>query len=384
MNNKIKNNMGNTLKGTRKMNNKISLIKGMNKNSDVSCEQEVYLKIKDQISPLKNIFNKSPVSYTETSDCCFKCGSFDQIAELVNNANARKSTSSGSDIEALAVSRNSSYSTALMNSIDSSISSCLISNSCSESLDLNRQSFLCFPNSDFMNLGAINSALIEENKYAEIDLGFIIENKELLSNTNIILVYSYFLLSSGDIELSNSSLFFGDISESNLLNLPFLAFLPSSTDHLINSCSSGELNLSSNSCLLDNSCLINSEKLSQTNFDNLDLSSLSNENVIDAIYILPFDFNSASFSSSSTFLIMVLRATSAGLISGNDFLNLASNSSGTDTVILGILDSPSIYFNTSNYFNVFKSFDLQIIAFIPEIQNDGNCFLNIKLDLLKK
>ncbi len=327
-----------------------------------------------QIYPLKNILIKSDVVNTGINDCSLRCGSLDQIAELVNNASARKSTSSGSDIEALAVLRNFSYLDLSKNSIDSSISSCLILNSCSESLDLNRQSSLYFSSSDFINSGAINSALIEENKYAETDLGFIIENKELLSNTKIILVYSYFALSSGDIELSNSSLVFGDISESNFLNLPFLAFLPSSTDHLINSCSSLEFNLSNKRfaifCLLDNSSLTSSDQITQANLDMSDFNLLSTANVIDAIYIFPSDFSFSNFLSSSTLADIILRATSATFISGNSFLNCFNNSSGIDTVILGILVSPSIYFNTSKDVQLFKSFDFEWIK-VSELEKDG-------------
>ncbi len=293
---------------------------------------------------------------TGTNDCSLRCGSLDQIAELVDNASARYGESLGSDKLFIAFTKNSSYVNSSKNSIDSSISFCLISNSCSESFDLNNMSSLYFSNSVFMNSGAINSALIEENRYAETDLGFIIENKELLSRTNIILVYPYFLLSSGDIEFSNSFLIFGDTSESNLLNEPSLAFLPSSTDHLINSCSSLEFNLLSNSILLDNSCLISSDKFIQRNLDISDFNSSSTANVMDAIYIFPLAFNSSSFLSSRILSDTILRATAATFTSGKFFLNPVNNSSGTDIVILGILDNSHIYFGTSKYVEVFKSF----------------------------
>jgi len=84
------------------------------------------------------------------------------------------------------------------------------------------------------------------------------------------------------------------------------------------------------------------------------------------------DLSSSNFLSSSIFLIIAPRTTAAGLTSGNSFLNLASNSSGTDTVILGILivddtenkifcffnsyeiEDIGIYFSKSNYFDIYK------------------------------
>jgi len=195
----------------------------------------------DQISRLNNLVINSLVEYTLTNDCCLRCGSFDQIAELVSNANARKSASSGSEIADFAFSRKSSYSEDLEKSIDSSTSFCLISNCRSESFDLDKHSDLYLFNSFFTNSGAINLHLIDANKYADTDEGFIIENKELLSNTSLILDYLYSSLShenfygfrgpenppekfsriSGDIEFSNSSLLLGETSLSNCLNLPF-------------------------------------------------------------------------------------------------------------------------------------------------------------------
>ena len=97
-----------------------------------------------QIQPFNNLSANSLVVYTLTNDCFLRCWSLDQIAEFIDNDTARKSTSSGSDNKAAAFSRNSSYLETLMNSIDSSTSFCLISNSCSESLDLNKHSNLCF------------------------------------------------------------------------------------------------------------------------------------------------------------------------------------------------------------------------------------------------
>ncbi|MEK6734792.1 MAG: hypothetical protein AABY27_06805, partial [Pseudomonadota bacterium] len=105
----------------------------------VSPEHKVYAGVEDerenQISLSKNILSKSFVVNTLTNDCLIRCLSLDQIAEFVDNANAKKSISSGSGINSCAFSRKSSYSTDLKNLIDSSTSVCLISNSCSESSD---------------------------------------------------------------------------------------------------------------------------------------------------------------------------------------------------------------------------------------------------------
>ncbi|MFH1585225.1 MAG: LamG-like jellyroll fold domain-containing protein [archaeon] len=333
----------------------------------VSEKHRVYSSEKDQIYPLKNIVTNSDVVNTLTNDCCLRCGSLDQIKALVNNASARYGESFGSGNEFKAFIRKSLYSDELNNLIDPSTSFCLIPNSCSESFDLDKQRSLYFSSSGLINSGAINSALIEENKYEAADNGFISEKNILLSNTSIILIYPYFFLSSRDIEFSNSFLIFGDTSESNLLNEPFLAFLPSSTDHLINSCSSLEFNLLNISCLLNSSCLTSSERFIQISFEISDFNLSSTANVIDAIYIAPLDFNSSSFLSSFILSDITLRANSATFISGKSFLKLANNSSGTDTVTLGILN-PSIYFNKSKAVQLYKSFDPEDFELQPITQ----------------
>ena len=56
---------------------------------------------------------------------------------------------------------------------------------------------------------------------------------------------------------------------------------------------------------------------------------------------------------------MALRTTSATLTSGNSYLKLFNNSSGTDTVIFGIFLPPRIYVNTSKYVEIFKAFGFE-------------------------
>jgi len=334
----------------------------MDKNNEGNVAQR-----KNQILLARNSLTKSAVVNTSINDCCLKCGSFDQIAMFdeksdKDNANARYGESFGSGKFLIDSTRNASYADFLKKVIKLSSSICLISNSCSERFDFSRQSSLYLFNSSFMNSGAINSEVIESNRYVEIDSGLKSENRMLLSNTSFILVYLNSSLFSGDIELSNSSLFSGDSSESNLLNESFFAFLPKSTDHLINSCSSLEFNLDNNNfaCFLRsiNFSLTSSDQLIQRNFAISDFNSGLNANVIDAIYISPL-FLSFSSAESSLILSDITRlAISATLTSGNCSLNSANSSSETDIVIFGILINSSNYFNTSNY--VYKSFGLGI------------------------
>ena len=69
----------------------------------------IILKQKAQSSPLKNILTRSFVVKTIASDCTLRCRSFDQIAEFVNNANARYGESLGSGRFLIATPNNSSY-----------------------------------------------------------------------------------------------------------------------------------------------------------------------------------------------------------------------------------------------------------------------------------
>ena len=133
----------------------------------------------------------SRVDKTLIRDCSLNAGSLLQIAQFLNNARARKSISFGSEINFNELSRNFSYSEDLKNSIDSSTSFCLISNSCSESPDLIKHSVLCLFSYNFKNSGAINLTLTNENKYEFAESGFMSEKNILLSNTSIIFVYLY-------------------------------------------------------------------------------------------------------------------------------------------------------------------------------------------------
>ncbi len=317
-----------------------------------------------QSSPVSNFSTNSLVVSTLTNDCCLRCGSLDQIVALIDTASARKSASSGSGSAFADISRKSLYSDSLKNLIPFSSSACLISNSCSDNFEYDKHLLLCSANSDFMKSGAEKSAFMDENTYAAPDIGFIKENNILLSNTSFMFYSSAFLLFSGESLESNSSLFSGESSASSLLNLPFFAFLPSSTDHLISSCSFFDSSFclhSSSSAFCNKFSRATSDQFTQGNFSILDFSDSSTANVMLAIYSAPFCLSSSNFSSSSTFLMMPLRTTSAQFISGLDFLNFSSKSSGIDTVIFGILIPPSIYFNTSKNVRIFKSFDSGIV-----------------------
>src|SRR3989339_824320 len=116
---------------------------------------------------------------------------------------------------------------------------------------------------------SINSKFIKKNKKDAVEFGFINENSILLSNTNFIY---------------NNFLFFKSLSLSSF------AFLPSSTDHLISSCSSGEFNFSNISCFQASSFALDSMQ-ERTNADqfiseNLFICSLTSsgiDKVIDTI-----------------------------------------------------------------------------------------------------
>ncbi len=304
------------------------------------------------ISFFNNFSTNSAVVSTLTNDCCLRCVSLDQIAELMDNANAMYGESFMSCKEFAALTRKFSYLGDLKSLINSQISLYLISNSCSESFDLNRHNSLYFLSSDFMNSGAKNSTLIEKNKYEATEKGFISENKILLSNTSIIFVYPEDL---DFIIANNSSLILGDTLESNLLKESFLAFLPNSTDHLTNSLSLGEFNLVNNSCL-NISCLASSDQFTQTNSFSSVLTLFGIVNVTDGIYSSPLFLNSSNFFNSASLLSMPCFNTSFQLTSGNFFLS-SSNSFGNDNVMVAILVPPtnSVYIHKS--VGIYKSFD---------------------------
>jgi len=189
-----------------------------------------------QSSPFNSLSISSAVVYTSTNDCCLRCGSLDQTAAFRVNASARYCESSESDSASKASLRNSLNCETWKNLIFSSTSDCLISNSCVDSVDFDRNSDLCSFISNFTYRGAKKSALRDENKYEAAELGFINESKIFASKTNFIFVYLPI----------NFSLSFGDNSESNLLNAPLLIFLPNSTDQSVNSFSSLDSSLPRN------------------------------------------------------------------------------------------------------------------------------------------
>src|SRR3989344_4823002 len=82
-----------------------------------------------------NFSTNSFVVYTLTNDCLFKCGSFDHINVLSDNANARYGESSGSSNAFLASLIKFLYSEDLQNVILPSTSFILISNSYLDKLD---------------------------------------------------------------------------------------------------------------------------------------------------------------------------------------------------------------------------------------------------------
>jgi len=140
-----------------------------------------------QSSPFNNLSINSRVVNTLTNDCCLRCGSLDQIGDLIANASARYGESSLSGRTETDFSSNSSYSKWLQNLILSSTSSCHSSNSCSESFDLDKHSDICLFISDSMYSGAKNLALSVKNKYEATESGFIIENFIFASNTILII-----------------------------------------------------------------------------------------------------------------------------------------------------------------------------------------------------
>src|SRR3989344_8892384 len=264
------------------------------------------MEFKRKIYKPSNLTN-SDVERTLTKDCSFKCESLDQMEALSDNASAKYGASLGSGKFLIALSKNSSYSDSSENSMFLSTSVCLISNSCLDNPDLETHDSLYLSSSNLINSGAKNSALIDENKYAETELGFIMENKELLSNTNFILDHLYSLLFSGGIAFSNSPLLLGETSESSLLKESFFAFLPSSTLQSIRP---------------------------------LSFSSL---------------FNNSSFKDiSSVFSIICFLIKPLQLISEN-FSIFFFTSSGIDKVTLTILKT-SNYVKKHNYVIIYKTF----------------------------
>jgi len=274
------------------------------------------------------------------NDCFNNSLSSETIPAFNLSANARKSTSlgcSGSRLNALDIL--SEYCEKGTNITTFCSIFVNISNSSEDNFVFFKISDLCLFNSSNANSGEYNVCL-NNNLFINEPLQKN-ENNLLVSKTNSIYIIPLDFNSFNLLNLANSPNFSASCFENSLL----------SNLELINS---------KNSSLFVNSCLTNSDQVTQTNLDmsNFNLSSVAK--VIDAIYIIPLDFNSSNFLSSLILSDTILRATAATFISGNCSLNFFNSSSGIDTVILGILIYPGNYFNTSKYFGVFKSFDFEV------------------------
>jgi len=303
-------------------------VKDLTENMEIAVPRiEDLDKQNIQSSPLNNLSINSLVVNTLTPDCCLRCGSLDQIATaLIANASARYGESfgsSGKDFIA-SISRDS-YSDDLKNLIDSLTSDSLISNSCSDNFDLDRQSSLYLLNSDLTYSVVENSTLSEENKYDAAELGFIIENKTLLSTTKFILIpyFNSSSLFSGEILERILSLVSGEISESNFLNEPFFAFLPNSTDHLVNSFSSLESSFLRNASSSDFLCVLT-----------------SNSSIIKCSSLSTF-FNFSIINESFTIASAIL--TSQKSYNENDYLKVSDESDIEFIKSIKVLEKQQVY-----------------------------------------
>jgi len=183
-----------------------------------------------QNSPLNIAAISSFVESTGTSSCDFRSASFDQMDASRESAKATYGASSGSGSAPSASLRNLSYNEIPRKEILSSTSFHRISNSCADNADLAKHTALCLSNSDVTNSGEKSFALMAGNKYEAAESGFMMENRTLVSKTNLLAMNQYpsFFLASGESSFRSRS------------NRPFLAFLPSSTDHLTSSFSSSD------------------------------------------------------------------------------------------------------------------------------------------------
>src|SRR3989344_5752558 len=304
---------------------------------DLGPEHKVYVceEYSDRNSDSSSVLNTLITLVTGGS---LKCKSFDQIGQFNLNANAKYCLSSWSEISGAALF-NCCGETLTFKLTNLDNISFILSNLSLETLSKLQSSSECSSNSSSMDLWEYNSK--------ECSCANLLVNESFFNNENAMLA-----------------------SITNLIYLPFDSFANLSLTNLANLTQSSSVNVlslvnSSSSLnsialcdLLSNSCLTNSDQMTQTNLDNLVFNSSLIANVTDAIYNSPLSFNFSTFSSSSSFLIITLRDTSATFTSGNSFLNLNNNSSGTLIVILNdfvILIHCSIYVNTSNYVNVYKS-----------------------------
>ena len=274
MNNKIKNN---------KMNNKISLIEGMNENSDVSCEQEVYFSLEEFKEEISNLFSYNIMNLPLKSS---------GLISLSNSENE--------------LSNNSGCFCGIFNQIIENIVSLLYKNLSVKSQSL-VTNILC---SDLEN---------PASSPFESFFGLKITSKSFLRNYN-----NSFLTFSSSRNLSSLSF---DVDDD--IVTPF-----SETSCILQSCF--------------NMLFCEGDKEGVKNF-------FDRSPIFQHLQNLP-DHNSCSLES---------RLAMANFsVCNNELINFNSH---------GVKDDNKI----------FKSFVLQIV-FIFEIQNDGNCFLNIKLGLIIK
>src|SRR3989338_7154290 len=101
------------------------------------------IKVKsNQISLFSNLSINSLVECTSTKDCCLRWVSLDQIAAFTDNASARYCESSESGSASNAFLSKSLNCETWKNLTHPLTSACLISNSCADSFDFERNSDL--------------------------------------------------------------------------------------------------------------------------------------------------------------------------------------------------------------------------------------------------
>jgi len=342
----------------------------------VSSEHNVYV---GEEFPLRNSDSSSVLNtlITLVTEGSLKCESFDQTGQFNLSANAKYCLSSGSEISEIALF-NCCGETLTFKLTNLDNISFILSNLSSETLSNSQSSCECSSNSF--------SIILWEYKSKEYSCANLLVNESFFNNQEIDapprlkrrgLIGARFLDARsvphtkvcGFQTLRHENAMLASIT--NLIYLPFDSFTNLSLTNLANLIQSSSVNAlslvnSSSSLnsialcdLLSNSCFTNSDQTTQTNLDNLIFNSSFIANVTDAIYSSPLAFNSSTFSSSSSFLMITLRDTSATFTSGNSFLNLINNSLGICIVILNdfvILTPRSIYVYTSNYASIYKSF----------------------------
>ena len=289
----------------------------------------------------------SCVVNTLTDDCFLNNLSSDQTEQFSFSAKAKKSISSRNSLKSF-LEKSFARDITFLNWFLYSFNGINFTYDCNTDNAVSSPLFVRF---DFDN--SSSEYLFSSSKECVGDM-----SSNDLFNRISFLVNDSFLKKENKILVSTTSFTQTNPLDFISLNLPFLTFFDSLNISL--SVSLLFFNSLSNSCnasclfIFDmNSSLANSDQLIQGKLDSLDFNSSSTANVILAIYNSPRLLSSSSFSS---FLIIPDLATSAQFISGRDFFSFANNSSGIDIVILGIISPQSIYFNTSNYVDVYKCF----------------------------